>query len=74
MTLDGLCRKYGIYGMLSQYDRALRNGNKSRAKKIEDQLWAIERRVKADLSVPESLRGRFVSYIEDKEDDIEDRY
>ena len=74
MTIDGLCRKYGIYGMLSQYDRALRNGNKSRAKKIEDQLWAIEKRVKANRSIPERVRDGFVHYIEEKEDIIEDRY
>ena len=74
MTIDGLCRKYGVYGMLSQYDRALRNDNRSRAKKIEDQLWAIEKRVKANRSIPERVRDGFVHYIEEREDIIEDRY
>lgn len=74
MTLDGLCRKYGVYGLLSQYDRALRNGNRRSAKNIEDHLWAIEQRVKANKSIPERLRDGFVRYIEDKEDEIEDRY
>lgn len=74
MTLDGLCRKYGVYGMLARYNNALRDGNKKGAKRIEDQLWAIEKKVKADKSVPEWLRDRFVEYIEDKEDEIEDRY
>ncbi len=74
MTLDGLCQKYGIYGLLAQYDRALRNDNGKRAKQIEDQLWGIEKRVKNDSSIPKSLRERFVDYIEDKEDEIEDRY
>ncbi len=74
MTVDGLCRKYGVYGLLSQYESALRNRNKSGAKRIEDQLWAIEKRVKANNAIPERLRDSFVRYIEDKEDDIEDRY
>ena len=74
MTLDGLCRKYGIYGLLSQYDQALRYDQKKRAKSIEDRLWEIEKRVKNDSSVPSWLRDRFVDYIEDKEDEIEDRY
>ncbi|MCR4995524.1 MAG: hypothetical protein K6A32_09180 [Bacteroidales bacterium] len=74
MTLDGLCRKYGIYGMLSRYDRELRNDNGSAAKRIEDQLWSIEKRVKKDSSIPKELRERFVDYIEDREDEIEDKY
>ena len=73
-TLDGLCRIYGIYGMLAQYEKAIKNGEKKRAKKIEDQLWEIEKSVKNDSSIPSSLRKRFVDYIEDKEDEIEDRY
>lgn len=74
MTLDGLCRKYGVYGLLGQYDSALRNDQSKRAKQIEDQLWSIEKRVKNDYNVPAWLRDRFVDYIEDKEDEIEDRY
>ncbi len=74
MTLDGLCRKHGIYGMLSQYDKYLRAGNKKAAKQVEDKMWEIEKRVKNDKSIPESLRNSFVRYIEDKEDEIEDRY
>lgn len=74
MTLDGLCRKYGVYGLLSQYDAALRNDQNKRAKNIEDQLWAIEKKVGNDYNVPAWLRDRFKDYIEDKEDEIEDRY
>lgn len=74
MTLDGLCRKHGVYGLLSQYDRHLRNDNGKAAKRVEDQLWAIEKRIKNDKSIPEWLRDQFVEYIEDKEDEIEDRY
>ena len=74
MTLDGLCRKYGVYGLLARYENALKNKDKKGAKRIEDQLWSIEKKVKADRSIPESLRNRFKDYIEDKEDEIEDRY
>jgi len=73
-TLDALCKKYGVYGLLSQYESALRNDNNRRAKQIEDQLWSIEKKVKNDGSVPSWLRDRFVEYIEDREDQIEDRY
>ena len=74
MTLDGQLRRFGIYGLLAQYDKFLRDDNDNAAKRIEDQLWAIEKRVKADSSIPSWLRDQFVDYIEDKEDEIEDRY
>lgn len=73
-TLDALCKKHGVYGLLSQYETALRNDNNRRAKQIEDQLWSIEKRVKNDGSIPSWLRDRFVEYVEDREDEIEDRY
>lgn len=73
-TLDGLCRKYGVYGMLSSYDAALRRGDKKGAKNIEDRLWEIEKRVKNDGTISKDLRERFVDYVEDREDEIEDRY
>ena len=73
-TLDALCKKYGVYSLLSQYESALRNDNNRRAKQIEDQLWSIEKKVKNDGSVPSWLRDRFVEYVEDREDQIEDRY
>ena len=74
MTLDGLCRKHGVYGLLSRYETAIRNDNGKAAKNIEDQLWAIEKMIKNDGSIPKYLREQFVDYIEDKEDEIEDRY
>lgn len=74
VTLNSLLTDYGIYGMLAQYDKYLRNGDKTRAKKVEDRLYTIEKKVKNDASIPKSLRDRFVDYIEDKEDEIEDRY
>lgn len=74
VTLNSLCVQHGVYGLLSRYENALKNGDKKRAKSIEDQLWAIEKRVGNDTSIPKSLRDRFKDYIEDKEDEIEDKY
>lgn len=73
MTLNGLLTKYGIYGMLSQYERLLKKGERAKAKKVEDRMYEIEKKVSADSSIPKSLRERFVSYIENKEDEIEAR-
>lgn len=74
LTLNDLLTKHGVYGMLSQYDKLLRKGEKKKAKQVEDKLYAIEKKVKNDPSIPQSLRKRFVDYIESKEDEIEDRY
>ena len=73
-TLNSLCEQYGIYGMLSQYEKHLKNRDKKAAKQVEDRMWEIEKKVKADQSLPESLRKRFVEYIENREDEIEDKY
>lgn len=74
VTFQSLMEKHGVYGLLSQYDRALKNKEKKKAKEIEDRLYAICKRVKADPTVPGSLADRFRDYIEDKEDEIEDKY
>ena len=74
VTLNSLLTDNGVYGLLSRYENALKNGDKKRAKTIEDQLWAIEKRIGNDKSIPKSLRDRFKDYIEDKEDEIEDKY
>ena len=74
VTLNSLFVEHGVYGLLSRYENALKNGDKKRAKTIEDQLWAIEKRVGNDTSIPKSLRDRFKDYIEDKEDEIEAKY
>lgn len=73
-TLNSLCEQYGIYGMLAQYEKHLKNRDKRAAKNVEDRMWEIEKKVKADQSLPESLRKRFVEYIETREDQIEDKY
>lgn len=73
-TVDDLCRKYGVYGLLAKYENLIKNKEKKAAKKVEDQLWEIEKKVKADNSLPESLRKSFKDYVENKEDEIEKRY
>ena len=73
-TVDGICRKHGINGLLSQYDKALKKKDKKRANELEDKLWALEKQIKNDKSLPKKLRKDFVDYLEDKMDEIEDRY
>ncbi|MBR5073900.1 MAG: hypothetical protein IKX26_01575 [Bacteroidales bacterium] len=73
-TLNSLCEQYGIYGMLAQYENHLKKGDKRAAKRVEDRMWEIEKKVKADPTLPESLRKKFVEYIENREDQIEDKY
>ena len=73
-TLNTLCEQYGIYGMLSQYENHLKNRDKKAAKRVEDRMWEIEKKVKADQSIPEALRKKFVEYIETREDQIEYKY
>ena len=74
LTLNSLLTKHGVYGLLSRYDRLLKNKDKKAAKKVEDQLWEIEKQVGNDKTIPQWLRDRFKDYIEDKEDEIEARY
>ena len=45
-----------------------------RIKKVEDEMWEIEKKVKNDNSLPEDLRKSFVSYVEKREDEIEKKY
>ena len=73
-TVNDLLTQYGIYGMLAQYDRHLKNGDRIKAKQVEDRLYSIEKKVQNDVSLPKWMRDRFVEYIENKEDEIEDRY
>ena len=74
VTFNSLMEKHGIYGMLSQYERAWKNKEKKKAKQIEDKLYEICKKVKADPLVPASVAKRFRDYIEDKEDEIEGKH
>ena len=46
----------------------------ARAQNIENDLWKIEKQVKADGTIPQENRDRFVKYVEDKLDQIKDKY
>ena len=74
VTFQSLMEKYGVYGKLAQYDKALSQKEKKKAKEIEDNLFKICKQVKADPAVPESVAKKFRDYIEDKEDEIEKKY
>ena len=74
VTFQSLMEKYGVYGKLSQYDKALSQKEKKKAKQIEDDLFKICKQVKADPTVPQSVAKKFRDYIEDKEDEIEKKY
>lgn len=74
VTFQSLMEKYGVYGRLAQYEKALSQKEKKKAKKIEDDLFTICKQVKADPTVPQSVAQKFRDYIEDKEDEIEKKY
>lgn len=74
VTFQSLMEKYGVYGKLSQYDKALSQKEKKKAKQIEDDLFKICKQVKNDPTVPQSVAQKFRDYIEDKEDEIEKKY
>ena len=73
-TLNDLLKEYNVYNLLAQYDYWLKKDDDDRAEKIEDKLYAITKKVQNDKTIPESLRDKFEEYIEDREDEIEDKY
>lgn len=74
LTLNSLLKEHNIYSLLGQYDYWLKKDEKKKAKKVEDQLYDITKKVKKDETIPEWLRDKFEEYIEDREDAIEDKY
>lgn len=74
LTLNDLLEKYEIHKLLGQYDYWLKKDDEDRAEDIEDKLNDICKKVKNDNSIPESLRNRFDDYVDDKVDEIEDKY
>lgn len=74
LTVDALCVKYGVYDMLAQYQQLVQNKDKKAAKKVKEQIGAIGKAVKNDASLPQDLRDNFKTYIEDKQEEIEERY
>jgi len=74
VTVDALCQQFGVYDLFSQYDRFLKDGDKKNARKIESQLSQLKRQVKADKALPDKLRESFKNYVEDKQEEIGNRY
>jgi len=74
LTVDALCSQFGVYELLSQYDRCLKDGNKKGARKLESQLGQLKKQVKNDAALPEKLRESFKNYIDDKQEEIGERY
>lgn len=72
--VDPICCKYGAYAKLRDFEAALRRGDKKGANNIENDLWKIEKQVKADGSITKENRERFVKYVEDRLDQIKDKY
>lgn len=74
LTVDALCNQYGVYDLLDQYKQSVQNKDKKAAKKVEAQLSALRKQIKKDEALPQSLRESFVTYVEDKEEEIEERF
>ena len=74
LTVDALCSQFGVYDLLSQYDRCLKDGDKKGARKIQNQFKQLGKQVKSNQTLPETLRESFKNYLEDKEEEIESRY
>jgi hypothetical protein len=74
LTLDKLLKENNVYNLLGQYDYWLKKDEKKKARKVEDQLYDITKKIKKDETIPEWLRDKFEEYIENREDAIEDKY
>ena len=73
-TFKWLCKKTGVNGLLYQYERAVKAGDKRKANDIEAKLWKIEKDVKNNDKYAESLRKRFIDYVEKKIEAADDKY
>lgn len=74
LTVDALCNQFGVYDLLDQYKQHIQNKDKKAAKQVEAQLSALRKQIKNDESLPLSLRENFKTYVEDKEEEIEERF
>jgi PBP1b-binding outer membrane lipoprotein LpoB len=74
LTVDALCNQYGVYDLLDQYKQHIQNKEKKAAKEVQGQLNALKKQIKNDQSLPQNLRDSFKTYIEDKEEEIEERF
>ena len=73
-TLPWLCKRTGVNGLLNQYRSAVSKKDLRKAGQIEAKIYQIEKDVKKNDNYPENLRKRFLSYVENKIEDIDDKY
>ena len=73
MTLPWLCKKTGVNSLLYQYRNAVKKKDLRKAGEIEAKIYKIEKDVKANKKYPENLRKRFIDYVENKIEDIDDK-
>ena len=71
-TVPWLCKKTGVNGLLSQYRAAVRKKDLRKAGDIEAKIYKIEKDVKNNDYYPENLRKKFIAYVENKIEDIDD--
>jgi len=74
LTVDALCNQFGVYALLDQYKQNIQNKDKKAAKEVQTQLNALKKQIKNDQSLPQSLRDSFKTYVEDKEEEIKERF
>ena len=61
-------------GLLNQYRSAVSKKDLRKAGQIEAKIYQIEKDVKKNDNYPENLRKRFLNYVENKIEDIDDKY
>ena len=74
LTVDGLCNQLGVYDLLDQYKQGVQNKDRKAVREAQTQLNALKRQVRTDQSLPQSLRDNFKTYVEDKEEEIKERF
>ncbi|MBQ9410607.1 MAG: hypothetical protein IJU21_03245 [Bacteroidales bacterium] len=73
-TLPWLIKRTGVGGLLYQYGNAVKKKDLRKAGDIESKIYKIEKDVKNNDRYPESLRKRFIDYVENKIEDIDDKH
>lgn len=73
-TLPWLLKRTGMNSLLYQYNNAVKKKDIRKAGEIEAKIYKIEKDVKANEYYPESLRKSFWNYVEEKIENIDDKY
>ena len=73
-TLPWLLKKTGVNTLLNQYKAAVKKKDIRKAGDVERKIYKIEKEVKGNKKYPENLRKRFLDYVENKIEDIDDKY